>query len=345
VSLSRFPRLVYRFIQLRYRKFVLSSSRFLLSPKFVSSSLVIGYSAGGKHDGLGAQFQRILAINALGDFWNIPIRHSYVKQIALHPLDGLENYQDYELYLQDFNRLIGSTQSFGQGNNAVMYVDNLKFRHIIEVLLKIFLSRRFIELRITHPYFFIDAHPSLYLCQRNYEIRERLRSFTTEDNEHKISLHHRHGVGNMAIQPGQVAPREISLSAYSVILKSLIRRHPTMQLCIYTDAPEFDLYFRPPVEQKSSWKNLPSFDGDSMRVLGNSLKSIVELFPGSKVIRGGHPLQTLANMSTSSILVLSRSSFGYVAALLSDNAEVYVPEDFWHPLLPGWYAFTANGGD
>lgn len=345
MSLRRFIRKAYRFIHLRYRRFVLHFSRFLFSPQFVSSSLVISYSARGKHDGLGAQFQRILAINGLGEYWKIPIRHSPVEQIAIHPLDGLENHQDYELYLHDFNRLIGSTQSSGLEMNDVIYVDDLKFRHIIEVLLKILLFRRFVQLFITHPYFFVDAEPWMYLCKTNYEVRKRLRSFVTDESKNKISLHHRHGVGNMAIQPGQVAPREIPLSAYAEILKSLTCRHPSMQLCIYTDAPEADLCFRPPIEQKESWENLPSFDGDAMRISGNSLSGIVELFPESKVIRGGHPLQTLANMSTSSILILSRSSFGYVAALLSDKAEIYVPEDFWHPILPGWHTYLASGGD
>lgn len=344
MSPKQLLRPIYRAINLLYRKYALSVVKLLINPRGVSTHIILSYSAGVKSDGLGAQLQRVLALNALGEHWNIPVRHSPVKHIAVHPLDGFVDNADYLKFLDEFNELIGSDISIeGLQSFEKIYIDDLRLRHLVKLVLRVRFSKEHFILRVTHPYFFIDAKPWLYKCSANSQIQQKLSLSVTENKKHRISLHHRHGVGNLAIQPGQNKPREIILASYSNIMQTLIEAHPNMGISVYTDAPEVDLQFRPPIEQRDSWENLPEFDGDLMKVSGNSLKGLVDnLPPGTEVVRGGHPLQSLANMATSSILVLSRSSFGYVAALLSEEAEIFIPEDFWHPALPGWKTYSAS---
>lgn len=320
----------------------LQISKFILSLNQTSSRLILSYSAGVKNDGLGAQLQRVLALNALGQYWRVPVRHIPIKQIAIHPLDGFVSEKEYLGFLESVNELIDSNDCMDVSNSSrsIIYVDDLQLKHIFAIAIRLLITNRTFNLRITHPYFFIDAMPKLYNCDSNFTIRRKLRFHITEKSIRRISLHHRQGVGDMAIQPGQNNPREIVQTAYSDVLKSLINKHPEMIVRIFTDAPEFDFQFKPPSEQKESWQSLPSFDGHVMKISGNSLKGLTENLPqGSAVIRGGHPLQALADLAASSILVLSRSSFGYVAALLSECTEVFIPDDFWHPPLPGWKTY------
>jgi hypothetical protein len=343
VSLKSLIRPIYRASNLRYRKATLQIAKFIFSLNQTTSRLTLSYSAGIKSDGLGAQLQRVLAINALGEYWRVPVRHLPLKQIAVHPLDGFVNDDEYLDFLKSINLLIDSSDSMEVTGPKFIHVDDLRFRHIFLLAIILFFSSRTYILTVTHPYFFIDSMPSLYSCKSNLTIREKLRLYITETKFQRIILHHRHGVGNMAIQPGQNNSREIALPAYSNILKSIIDQNPQLKFSVYTDAPQIDLLFRPPNEQKKSWQNLPSFDGDSMMILGSSLENLICGLPkDTEVIRGGHPLQTLANMTTGSVLILSRSSFGYVAALLSENAEILVPEDFWHPPLLGWKTYSLE---
>lgn len=51
------------------------------------------------------------------------------------------------------------------------------------------------------------------------------------------------------------------------------------------------------------------------------------------------PLQAFERLVKAEVLVTGRSSFSYVAALLSLNTIVY--RDFWHPPMPGWLSLRA----
>jgi hypothetical protein len=147
----------------------------------------------------------------------------------------------------------------------------------------------------------------------------------------------------MAIQPGQNRPREIDLAVFLDVLEKICKVNSNMGVVIFTDAPEESFEFSPLDEQKASWLGLPAFDGHVMKISGNSLNELLEILPpNSEVIRGGDPLKTIANMAASSISILSRSSFSYVAALLSEGAEVWIPDDFWHPALPGWKSYSTG---
>ena len=47
------------------------------------------------------------------------------------------------------------------------------------------------------------------------------------------------------------------------------------------------------------------------------------------------PIETLGRMATADALIMSRSSFSYVAALLSQNCTV-VCYPFWHSAMKEW---------
>lgn len=318
-------------------------ARGLLSPKLISSKITIGYSAGTKFDGLGAQLQRVLAINALGDYWSIDVQHRPIPQIAIHPLDGITTPEDFSAFMKDINNLIDA-HAFEDNSSKFMHFENFDIFALIKVVFLTLFSKAQIYVEVTHPYFFVDAMPDLYWCNRNANLSERLRRFTTLNLENQIVLHHRQGVGNMAIQPGQKIPREISQESYLSVLNACLQNSKNKNITIVTDAPLSKLNFYPPPHQLKSWVGLPAFDGVKMIIQSNSLNWLTDqLQPSSNevtVIRGGNPLETLANMSTSQVLVLSRSSFGYAAAILARNTIVWIPDDFWHEPLTNWLKYT-----
>ena len=51
---------------------------------------------------------------------------------------------------------------------------------------------------------------------------------------------------------------------------------------------------------------------------------------------GGDPLDVIKSLASADHLILSRSSFGYVAAILNPKGQVYFPSQFWHVPMKGW---------
>ena len=65
-----------------------------------------------------------------------------------------------------------------------------------------------------------------------------------------------------------------------------------------------------------------------MKILKNSMRQDIILHLNESVE------DTFTAMVLADILVTSRSSFSYTAAILSEGIVYYMP--FWHPPLPGW---------
>lgn len=320
----------------------LKVSKILFRSKIFSDNVVLGYAPGNRIDGLGAQLQRVLAINALADFWRLRVIHPVISQIAVHPLDQLNDENSYNTFLDEVNRIIGTETVDSKFLNTYksFYAEDLKFRHISKLLFNTIIFRRKTFLHVTHPYYFVDANVMMYICDENLKIAEKLKSLAAHSKIPKIALHHRQGVGNMAVQPGQSFPRELALSEYIRPLSESIELTQLDDISVYTDAPESKLTFTPPKDQQKSWSGLPNFDGLSMEINAKDFTFLSrECSYGIEVIRGGNPLLCLAELSCATALILSRSSFGYVAALLGQQTLVWTPKDFWHPPLPWWRKF------
>ena len=141
----------------------------------------------------------------------------------------------------------------------------------------------------------------------------------------------------MAIQPGQTKPREIDMRKYINPLSQASAANNKNEIVVFTDAPETDLEFSPSSDQTRLWEGLPQFDGERMKISAGQFKELESEFPNRiRIVRGGNPLKTLANLSTAGSIILSRSSFGYLAALFASHDSVWIPSDFWHPKHKYW---------
>ena len=61
---------------------------------------------------------------------------------------------------------------------------------------------------------------------------------------------------------------------------------------------------------------------------------------GATLHLGTSPFEALHNCVIADILVMAKSSFSYVAAMLSEGVKIYEP--FWHPPLNGWLIRSTN---
>jgi len=307
---------------------------FRISP--IRSRVLLSYSQGDIPDGLGAQIQRVIAINALGAHLSINVKHPPITEVARHPIDHLSD-AEYSKMLSNVNEMLSTISVDELQSFCPYFINDLRFKHFAYAIFKALLSKSIVNMQIRDSYYFVDAKPSLYKLGISRSTRIFLRDLASETFAGYIALHHRHGVGNMAIQPGQLKPRELDVSVYLAPLQEATKKNREASIVIFTDAPDSDMYFLPNSTQVQLWAGLPQFDGTKMKIAQGQFRVIEEEFPGKvRVIRGGNPLIALANLATSGQLILSRSSFGYLAALFADHSKVWIPGDFWHPKHKNW---------
>jgi len=287
-------------------------------------------------DGLGAQLQRVIAVRGLAAYWGLSSWQPKIQKIAIHPLDGLDSNSSVAEYIQSVNVLIDGKVL--KSEEKIHYLENPGFFAILLVFLRTIVRRDHINLMLSLPFRFVDSLPDIYSLGA-YNYRERLKQHITLKRAPGIAIHNRWATGSGVIQPGQNVSRSVSLDRFKSVLE---RRFKTLifdDLLLFTDAPSEAIRFVPDSKAQESWTETAGFDFRGIDILGQSKQEIDLVFPDASIVRGGNPLETLANLSVAKTIVLSNSSFGYVAAILSSNSEVLIPKEFWHPPLKGWKPF------
>jgi len=330
-----------RFTLNHYRRKLLVIMRclLLLTPG-TRRRITMEYHAHGKHDGLGAQLQRIIGINGLAKYLGINYSHTGLTDVSIHPLDGISTLDQYEKYLREVNYVfdLGDNSAFHE--SKILDLEELT----LSILFKSWVLAVFGKnslLRITHPYILVDSKPSVYQLANLSTAMDRLKNYS-DSLPAKVIIHHRQGTGHFAVQPGQVSSREMQLNQYLAPLKIIESSDPAAlsTVVIYTDAPPQDMEFEPMPGQEGAWKSLPGYDGRAVHMKAHSL---IEFFTKENVNvtieSGQNPLEALSDLANAEYLVLSRSSFGFVAALLNPHAAVYIPRDFWHSPLATWVRY------
>ena len=309
---------------------------------FFGKGLVLTYDPSLKIDGTGAQLQRIFGLYALSKRFNIGFVNTRLRSVAVHPLDSFQS--DFEV--QDYLNSLARIFHFPETNNRFLYKTdyhclNLNFRILVFQALKSYLHRKEITIHVVSPFSVIDYCPNSYSVVRkdllNWSSNSARESL---DGIISIVVHYRSGVGGMAVQKGEKFPREINSEYYIDIIDSIILTlgdSVEFKIIVFTDAPPADLEYKPPREQFDLWSNSPRFEAGIMKVLGNDLSKRFAKYGNNCFINvGGNPLEAIEIMSRADYLIMGRSSFSYIAAILNYSGTIYYPSNFWHPPMSEW---------
>jgi len=309
--------------------------------RVMSSNISLTYDPNRKPDGVGAQLQRVFAINGLCKITKIRYTHTEISDVAIHALDPYQTTIDY----QNFISLLNSTfkmrgAEFSKVRKEIS-VEHFRARTLIYYSLLSILKREYFLLRVSEPYELTDSISNTYSYIHPLEdnLRNYLNGFKMKSPT--IAIHYRWGVGGKQIQKGESITRELDFKYYLKVVENIksLYSNVNYKLVIVTDAPGKSLVYEPPKEQKSLWVGSPGFSQDKNTIEVSGI-DMHELFSGLgmeiEIISGGNPLDAIAILANSEHLVMSRSSLSFVAALLS-KTEVYFPASFWHRPLRNWH--------
>ena len=304
---------------------------------FLKPKVVLTYLNTGKADGIGAQLQRILAIRSLSNSLQLGFLHTEIDSLAIHPLDPYQNIDEMKVFLLKLNRefWMPSTEECLVENHRARQIQTLTFSFLFLCILKAKFSRKQTLVRLVEPYPISEYDPDLY-----QGIRRFLPNFVLPLNTPPlIAVHYRRGVGGFAVQRGEGISREIAGKYFAELVKEIIETHQIsdFKVQIFTDSPTEDVVFTPPNGQSHLWTNSTSFSEGEMHVLGMDVEDFFkDISVGVEVFYGGDPLEIIKRLAVADHLILSRSSFGYVAAILNNQGKVYFPSQFWHTPMKGW---------
>jgi hypothetical protein len=305
--------------------------------KFLAPKIVLTYSNRIKPDGVGAQLQRIFAIRSLSHNLGLGYHHTGINSVAIHPLDPYQTMAEMQKFVVRLNAEFHMQDSkFNpESTYEVCEISSLNFRTLLVSISKSIRSNDYILIKCVEPYAVAELDSNLYANLLTF--LPNYVALTSGDQS--IGIHYRRGVGGFSIQAGESVSREISAAYFTSIAQEIIKfaNGKKFKIIVFTDTPAIDSAFRPPVDQLELWKNSRRFNAGEMQLIGLDLD---EIFHGVstdvEIVYGGDPLDVLKNLASVQHLVLSRSSFGYVAALLNHNGNIYFPSKFWHIPKKSW---------
>lgn len=338
---KRTLRLFRRFFQSRLGSFLFFVLKFLCI--YLKPNVFLTYQNTSKADGVGAQIQRIFAIRCLSASLNLGYVHTGVASLAIHPLDPYQSKSELEIFLLKLNHEFEMSNSHESSdiNFHERQVVTLTFSFLFYCIFKSKFSRKQTLIRLVEPYPVSEYAPNLY----ENLIRFLPNFVLHQKKERIIAIHYRRGVGGFAIQRGESIPREMAGSYFSSMVKEIIARnqHLFFKVLVFTDSPTEDAIFIPPSDQSDLWVNSTRFSDGKMHVLGLNVQAVFKDVPADvEVFYGGDPLDVIKNLASAEHLILSRSSFGYVSALLNEKGKIYFPSLFWHAPKKSWHVINES---
>jgi hypothetical protein len=285
--------------------------------------LYLSYDNETLTDGAGAQFQRILSIYLVAKFYNLGYIHEGLKFISYQGAKCLEdNYLDPK-QVDDYNKLfvLPSTKYNTQFSNTYKIVG------ISEEIINLLKNEPNDNLVVCqYAHIMIDNNPELLLQQipLPWIIRPSLLARPVN-----VAIHIRRGE-LFVIYSERMLPN-------SYYVKCMRALHT-----LFTQAGiPYEFHLHTEVITKPTLIT-PDTHGILNRITDpvlltpedNHLEDFNE-FTDCKFHINEYPIDTLKALVLSDVLLASRSSFSYVAAILKKKGVVLF-HPFWHGLSPDW---------
>ncbi|HTX39486.1 MAG TPA: hypothetical protein VME43_30920 [Bryobacteraceae bacterium] len=296
------------------------------------ANLALTYANDQQMDGAGAQLQRIYGIYAVSRFLRLPYFHSPVKKIGYQGLSALEtNSSSPELELR-YNDLFSIASDIELPRDPVIhYIRNPDQEMLERLQIAANTNGHFTLLRILYPYAVADRSPEIYRHVQAISPFPRTRS-----KVFRLALHVRRGE-ELVVDSERMLPNSYYVSCALQITGRLQKLDIPFVCELYTEVASKAFVVTP--QHHGIEGRIPANVILDPRV--NRLEDF-EVIPNLARFVNGDPIETLRRMATADALVLSRSSYSYVAAILNAGGIV-VYHPFWHPPLKEWLISGEHG--
>jgi len=284
-------------------------------------------------DGAGAQLQRIYGIYSLSRLLNLPYIHSPLTELSYQGLIALENKSSSEYLVSDYNKIFNIPSDIELPSKYIIYdvnEINLRIRTFERLKQKAAKKRIFILAQIVNPYGITDTYPEAYRVVKD------ISPFPFKRSEvFRVAIHVRRGeLFLLDKYRNRMLPNNYYISVAQGLDNILQELKLNYVFELYTEVPSKIFTATPTnyslisdeITVDPEWNKIEEFD----------------LIPNLQKFINSNPIDTLERMATANVLIMSHSSFSYVAALLNKKGLILYNK-FWSSPLKNWLTVKDSG--
>jgi hypothetical protein len=257
-------------------------------------------------------------------------------------LDPFQNESSLKSYIHRVNEKFElPTSSTGREDfDFIQKVKALNFRVFVSFYFRALLTGKSYLLLVQNPFQLVEKFPKSFLHVQNYFANLQLEA-VAEPSSRTIVLHIRRGSNGADLLPGEASPRMLDNSYYLSLIHEIKTKYckinESLKLVVITDAPKENFRYIPITEQLPLWANEPRFKEGGIEMISETFSELdLDFLDKFTVVHGGDPIAAIEQMRDADFLVMSRSSFSFVGAVLNSRGKVFYPPNFWHRPMPNW---------
>ncbi len=299
--------------------------------------LILTYNNKKSTDGAGAQLQRIYGIYSISRLLGVSYLHSPLNRVDYQGLSALEENVAEPDFHHQFNSLFQiKSDVMPTGDVHKIKIHDISmdtFHQLVAMLTEGETDGRPILAQLVMPYGISDHRPDCY------EVCKQISPFASSDREGRplrVAIHVRRGE-LLVLDSDRLLPNAFYINVALNIAHVLEGLKIDYRIELHTEVPrkEFTVHRNHPgINNRISAPTLLSPETcrlDEFRVLPNLVHCVNE-----------PAVDCLSKLATADILVMSKSSFSYIAGILNRKGIIlYYP--FWHPPLSSWMTVAPDG--
>ena len=312
--------------------------------------IFFAYDNQATKDGSGAQVQRIFAIYSIAKIIGVKYTNEEILDIDFNPGDGINTHEEMREYVGKLNSYL-SFLKLEKPVDPVM--KKIKFLYTFKFLIfdRIFFSIKKLQSQITgrdylylvtNPYAFIERYPQAY-----NHLKVIIPKNISELKQEKISiqLHLSRAKTSETNMPERFTPDIWYKTIIDKLISEISFAGKEYEILIHTDVSAEKIWNVPTGANKETlkfWKSSGILDAEGRIELQDS--SAISGFNGYKnlsIVSNIDPISAWQIMSKADFLLLGKSSFSFVGALLNSHGVVISPI-FWHKGPESWIVIENN---
>lgn len=306
--------------------------------------IFFGYDNKSKKDGSGAQVQRIFAIYSLSKFIGVRFANEEIIEIDFNPGDGINTQAQMQDYIGKLNRFLDFLHASKPTNpilKRLNFVHAFKYKWFNRIffaymkLQSMVIKRDYLYL-ISNPYPFIDKYPQAYS-----HLKLSSPFLGTEHRREIISiqLHVARAKASENKMSERFTKDEWYLRILDEITSTITSAGKEYEILIHTDLTEERIWEVPKGANEETleyWNDAGIIDSEGRLVLQDlSELSGFDNYKNLSIVSNIDPVSAWQIMSEADFLLIAKSSFSFVGALLNRKGLVISPY-FWSKGPESW---------
>jgi len=314
-------------------------------------AIFFGYDNRATKDGSGAQVQRIFAIYSITKFVGVRFANQEIIEIDFNPGDGIETHaqmQEYVGRLNSFLLFLNDAQPSSPIIKRISFAHAFQYKWFNRIFFAYMkfqskvVKRDYLYL-ISNPYPLIEKYPHVYSHMKYISPFHKTRP---RQETISIQLH----IGRAKVSENHLSERFTGDEWYFRILDEITA-------AITSSGKEYEILIHTDLTAKKIWEVPKGANQETIKYWSDSgiidsqgrleLQDLSELsgfdsYKNLSIISGIDPISAWRIMSEADFLLIGKSSFSFVGALLNNKGLVISPK-FWHRGPESWLTLEHGG--